>query len=613
MSITGTTWEIVLKKQLSVGRIVGMGLFWTWMMVTFYSIVPYLRATNVRATLYSSQLFSLVAMVGTMLFVALAVRRGGSLTTGKPVVFGSAAAMFAGTALTMFADSATVNGTLLLGFGSVLTGSGSAVMLLGWVEVLSWQGERLALVELAASSSLAFVAAFALMLVPAALADAVCVALCAASAAALLHFGTHSDAATFQADEQAGAGHAELSRQTMGLFAKALVGVALVGMVAGFFDVLSGYQTFMVQDAYGLWLYLAGLLASLALATIAIFLHHDGTIFGYRFCMLLICLGCLLTPFLAQSSNVGVLIFGGYHTYDLVLCAICIGIAASFRTGVVRTVGLGYVALYGGELVGSLAAHGLGAMGDAVIDLALLTLTAVSALFVSHLFLFTEADLVKLGIGEVNLSTPARRKLEELGGKLPAATLAGSKPHTADSFEPNRSAIAAGQSQGATVTGAFRDVPQPQREPHDAASPGKSAAGGNDSRNMAQPQGASRDASDRQDVPNAQRYMGCAVVTAVADALTSELLSAGGQGAPIDSTPAKPVDPAAVMVERFGLSPRESDVLPLLLEGRTIARIQEALFISQGTVSTHIRHIYQKTNTRNRQELIDLAHRISEA
>ena len=51
--------------------------------------------------------------------------------------------------------------------------------------------------------------------------------------------------------------------------------------------------------------------------------------------------------------------------------------------------------------------------------------------------------------------------------------------------------------------------------------------------------------------------------------------------------------------------------MPLLLEGRTISRIQEALFISAGTVSTHIRHIYQKTGVDNRQELIDLAHEMA--
>lgn len=62
----------------------------------------------------------------------------------------------------------------------------------------------------------------------------------------------------------------------------------------------------------------------------------------------------------------------------------------------------------------------------------------------------------------------------------------------------------------------------------------------------------------------------------------------------------------ALLVERFGLTPREADVLPLIVKGRTIARIQEELHISQGTVSTHTRHIYQKAGVRNRQALLDL-------
>ena len=63
---------------------------------------------------------------------------------------------------------------------------------------------------------------------------------------------------------------------------------------------------------------------------------------------------------------------------------------------------------------------------------------------------------------------------------------------------------------------------------------------------------------------------------------------------------------AGVIADAHGLSARERDVLPLLIKGRTIARIQEELFISQGTVSTHIRHIYQKTGVHNRQALLDL-------
>ena len=60
------------------------------------------------------------------------------------------------------------------------------------------------------------------------------------------------------------------------------------------------------------------------------------------------------------------------------------------------------------------------------------------------------------------------------------------------------------------------------------------------------------------------------------------------------------------LAKTYQLTPRECEVLPLVIKGRTIARIQEELHISQGTVSTHTRHIYQKTQVVNRQGLLDL-------
>ncbi len=56
----------------------------------------------------------------------------------------------------------------------------------------------------------------------------------------------------------------------------------------------------------------------------------------------------------------------------------------------------------------------------------------------------------------------------------------------------------------------------------------------------------------------------------------------------------------------FQLSPRESEILPGVARGRTIARIQQELFISASTVNTHIRHIYAKCGVKSRQELLDL-------
>ncbi|MDO4442323.1 MAG: LuxR C-terminal-related transcriptional regulator, partial [Slackia sp.] len=56
----------------------------------------------------------------------------------------------------------------------------------------------------------------------------------------------------------------------------------------------------------------------------------------------------------------------------------------------------------------------------------------------------------------------------------------------------------------------------------------------------------------------------------------------------------------------FGLSPRETDVLVLLAQGRTRLYVQEELVLSENTVKTHIGHIYRKLGVGNRQELLDL-------
>ena len=60
------------------------------------------------------------------------------------------------------------------------------------------------------------------------------------------------------------------------------------------------------------------------------------------------------------------------------------------------------------------------------------------------------------------------------------------------------------------------------------------------------------------------------------------------------------------VISRFGLTPREGDVLRLLARGRTSPVIQEKLFLSHNTVKTHVRHIYAKLDIHSQQELIDI-------
>ena len=57
---------------------------------------------------------------------------------------------------------------------------------------------------------------------------------------------------------------------------------------------------------------------------------------------------------------------------------------------------------------------------------------------------------------------------------------------------------------------------------------------------------------------------------------------------------------------QYNLTEREVEVMSLLAKGRNASFIQDALFISYGTVATHRKHVYQKLSVHSQQELMDL-------
>ena len=66
------------------------------------------------------------------------------------------------------------------------------------------------------------------------------------------------------------------------------------------------------------------------------------------------------------------------------------------------------------------------------------------------------------------------------------------------------------------------------------------------------------------------------------------------------------VQPAA----RYGLTPRETEVLALVAEGRTNPEIADEFFISSKTASVHVSNILRKLGVSNRGEAAALAHRL---
>lgn len=62
----------------------------------------------------------------------------------------------------------------------------------------------------------------------------------------------------------------------------------------------------------------------------------------------------------------------------------------------------------------------------------------------------------------------------------------------------------------------------------------------------------------------------------------------------------------AAVAQRYGLTPREFDVLKLVARGRTLAVVSRELQIAQGTARTHMSRVYAKLGVHKQQDLIDL-------
>ena len=64
------------------------------------------------------------------------------------------------------------------------------------------------------------------------------------------------------------------------------------------------------------------------------------------------------------------------------------------------------------------------------------------------------------------------------------------------------------------------------------------------------------------------------------------------------------------VVDRYGLTERETEILIMFAKGRNLPYVQDQLCLSKSTVSTHRQHIYQKLGIHSQQELINLVQEI---
>jgi DNA-binding CsgD family transcriptional regulator len=68
--------------------------------------------------------------------------------------------------------------------------------------------------------------------------------------------------------------------------------------------------------------------------------------------------------------------------------------------------------------------------------------------------------------------------------------------------------------------------------------------------------------------------------------------------------PTKPEEILPFSMAAYGLSPREEEVVKLVVRGLSTARISQMLFISEYTVQNHLRSVFEKVGVRSRGELV---------
>ncbi len=85
---------------------------------------------------------------------------------------------------------------------------------------------------------------------------------------------------------------------------------------------------------------------------------------------------------------------------------------------------------------------------------------------------------------------------------------------------------------------------------------------------------------------------------------TQPMTGRGGLFVGVNIDRFRPVNSLSFAAARYHISPRELQVLSLLLDGAHLDEIGRKLFITSSTVQDHVKSMVEKTETRNRTELV---------
>ena len=489
------------KQSVSVMRIFAYSLDRLWVLIIFYSVMFYTGASTIDERLnllYTNLSISMAAMAGALLLSAIIFKLlskiGFRPIFCRPLIYVSSIVMAIGSLLLILSNISNINGILLLVTSGILTGVGSACLIHCFFDSFSLLGTKIATLEISLGTCIALFLGLLLLIAPAIVARIAIIIIPIASAILL-------DKSPKSYDKELNIKHATtpkaaFSKKTQLLIGKIFIGALFIGAIEGFFDSFFGNCEESVTFMYGALLFISAFVVVCIIVLIAASAKHNVLFSIYKISLILFFATCALSIILGKTwTYTAAIFFAGYMSFCVLLTCICVEISNNYETNPSLTYSFAFFLMYVGEFIGVGANNMFSTSTTSDNAFLICCVVATSLIFITSTFLFTDIDLVTIGIGEI------RPFLHEAESSASVFASANANKHA---------------------------------------------------QNIDYEEVAKRISKD------------------------------------------------------FHLSARESEVLPLLLSGRTIARIQESLFISAGTVSTHIRHIYQKTGVERKQELLDL-------
>lgn len=394
----------------------------------------------------------------------------------------------------------------------------------------------------------------------------------------------------------------------LGSFWKPLLCIFLIGFLWPVLEVAVQGDAPAFAQTFALNLF-SNLLAAAAMGLIWLVLGKEvGVESAYLVLFPLLITVFLLLPWIPEDFYPLVLFFllFAFSLFSIVIMVACIQIAHEKSASLVSAFSLSAGVLYGARLLGQVVAGVLERS-----SLSRETLVVGCSFFLLYLcsvvmFVLSSKRKPAEGAGEAAAEKDAEGGAAKAGAAVGTGVADGLE--VADGADAgvfdvdvaaapaDESAVAATASEAGTVNLA---APQAERAPwleYGVAAPTSDSA--------AKPASASAAVSS---APAAASGSGSAAASPAPEAFASAgVIPAAPEATPTPAGVDVLHEECILLAQERGLTPRQTEVLDLLVHGNDVPSIAKKLYISENTVRTHTKKIYLLLDVHSKQEIVDL-------